>query len=92
VSVGGGGAGCVNLVASNIVISEDGAAAPNNWAADTTQIVAPTGPNPSDSNGGTITDGATNLAVTATTTFLKDAAGTLNPGVSKAFVFRRRIK
>ena len=24
-------------------------------------------------------------------TFLKDAAGSLNPGVSKAFVFRRRI-
>ncbi|MDT5296348.1 MAG: hypothetical protein QOJ76_3228 [Acidobacteriota bacterium] len=89
VSVGGGGVGCVNLVASNIVISEDGAAAPNNWAANTTQITSPA---PSDSNGGTITDGATNGAVTATSTFLKDAAGTLNPGVSKAFVFRRRIK
>lgn len=88
VSVGGGGAGCVNLVASNVVISEDGSAAPNNWAATTTQIVSPA---PSDSNGGTITDGNTNGAVTAASTFLKDAAGTLNPGVSKAFVFRRRI-
>jgi hypothetical protein len=88
VSVGGGGAGCVNLVASSIVISEDGSAAPNNWAANTTQVLAPA---PSDSNGGTITDNATNGAVTATTTFLKDAAGTLNPGVTKAFVFRRRI-
>jgi hypothetical protein len=88
VSVGGGGAGCVNLVASSIVISEDGSAAPNNWAANTTQVTSPA---PSDSNGGAITDGATNGAVTAATTFLKDAAGTLNPGVSKAFVFRRRI-
>lgn len=89
ISVGGGGAGCVNLVASNVVISEDGSAAPNNWAATTTQVLSPA---PSDNNGGTITDGSTNGAVTATTTFLKDAAGTVNPGVSKAFVFRRRIK
>ena len=88
VSVGGGGAGCVDLVASNIVISEDGSAAPNNWAATTTQVTSPA---PSDSGGGTITDGTTNGAVTATTTFLRDAAGTLNPGVSRTFVFRRRI-
>jgi hypothetical protein len=88
VSVGGGGAGCVDLVASSVVISEDGSAAPNNWATTTTQVLAPA---PSDSNGGTITDGTTNGAVTAATTFLKDAAGTVNPGVSKAFVFRRRI-
>lgn len=89
VSVGGGGAGCVDLVASNVVISEDGSAAPNNWASTTTQVLSPA---PSDNNGGTITDGTTNGAVTAATTFLKDAAGTVNPGVSKAFVFRRRIK
>ncbi|HZT59486.1 MAG TPA: hypothetical protein VFA21_12820 [Pyrinomonadaceae bacterium] len=91
VSTGGGGAGCVNLVASSIVISEDGSAAPNNWAANTTQIIAPTGPNPSDSNGGTITDGNTSGAVTAASTFLKDAAGSLNPGASATFKFRRRI-
>ena len=91
VSVGGGGAGCVNLVASSIVISEDGASAPNNWSANTTQIIAPTGPNPSDSNGGTITDGNTSGAVTAASTFLKDAAGSLNPGGSATFKFRRRI-
>ena len=88
VSVGGGGAGCVDLVASSVVISENGAAAPNNWAATTTQVTSPA---PSDSNGGTITDGNTNGAVTAATTYLRDAAGTVNPGVSKAFVFRRRI-
>ena len=88
VSVGGGGAGCVDLVASNIVINEDGNAAPNNWGTTTVQLTSPA---PSDSNGGTITDGNTNGAVTAATTFLRDAAGTVNPGVSRAFVFRRRI-
>jgi hypothetical protein len=88
VSVGGGGAGCVDLVASNIVINEDGTAAPNNWATYTTQVTSPA---PSDSGGGAITDGNTNGAVSPTTTFLRDAAGTLNPGVSRTFVFRRRI-
>jgi hypothetical protein len=88
VSVGGGGAGCVNLVASNVVISEDGNAAPNNWGTTTTQVLTPA---PSDSNGGVITDGNTSGAVTAATTFLRDAAGTVNPGDSRAFVFRRRI-
>src|SRR5215218_26169 len=88
VSVGGGGAGCVDLVASNVVISEDGNAAPNNWATTTTQITSPA---PADSGGGAVTDGSTNGAVTAATSFLKDAAGTVNPGASKVFVFRRRI-
>lgn len=88
VSVGGGGAGCVNLVASSVVISEDGAAAPNNWAATTTQVISPA---PADSGGGAVTDGTTNGAVTAATSFLKDAAGTVNPGVSRTFTFRRRI-
>ena len=88
VSTGGGGAGCVDLVASSIVINEDGDAAPNNWGSTTTQLLVPA---PSDSNGGTITDGDTNGAVTAATTFLRDAVGTLNPGVTRAFVFRRRI-
>lgn len=88
VSVGGGGAGCVDLVASSIVISENGAAAPNNWAATTTQVTSPA---PADSGGGTITDGNTNGAVTAASTFLRDAAGSLSPGVSRTFTFRRRI-
>ena len=88
VSTGGGGAGCVDLVASSVVISEDGDAAPNNWGTTTTQLTTPA---PSDSGGGTITDGDTNGAVTAATTFLRDSAGTVNPGVSRTFVFRRRI-
>src|SRR5215204_1786022 len=88
VSAGGGGAGCVDLVASSIVINENGNSAPNNWGSTTTQLTTPA---PSDSGGGTVTDGNTNGAVTAATTFLKDAAGSLNPGVSRTFVFRRRI-
>ncbi|MBV8855595.1 MAG: hypothetical protein JOZ02_01420 [Acidobacteria bacterium] len=88
VSVGGGGAGCVNLVASSVVISEDGSAAPNNWASTTTQVTSPA---PADSGGGAVTDGNTNGAVTAATSFLKDAAGSVNPGASRTFTFRRRI-
>jgi len=88
VSTGGGGAGCVDLVATNVVIHEDGNAAPNNWGSTTTMLLNPV---PADSNGGTITDGNTNGALTAATTYLKDAAGTVNPGASKVFVFRRRI-
>jgi hypothetical protein len=92
VSTGGGGAGCVNLVASSVVISEDGSSAPNNWAANTTQVTSPA---PSDTNStgtaGAITDGSTNGAVTATTTYLKDSVPNLNPGANGTFKFRRRI-
>ena len=88
VSVGGGGAGCVDLVASSVVISEDGDSGGNNWASNTTQVLSPA---PADSGGGAVTDGDTSGAVTATTTFLRDAAGTVNPGVSRTFTFRRRI-
>ncbi|HEX8720490.1 MAG TPA: hypothetical protein VF736_07670 [Pyrinomonadaceae bacterium] len=90
ISAGDGGAGCANLVATNVVINEDGNAPGNTWGSTTTQLLNPV---PADSNGGTITDGNTvNGPITATTTFLKDAAGTVNPGASKVFVFRRRIK
>jgi hypothetical protein len=94
ISTGGGGAGCVNLVASSVVISEDGGSAPNNWATNTAQVVAPTGPNPSDTNStgtpGTVTDNSNN-PVTSTTTFLKDAVPNLQPGANGTFKFRRRI-
>ncbi len=87
-----GGSNNVTLTASNVVISEDGAAAPNNWAANTTQVIAPA---PSDVNttgtAGTITDGTTSGAVTATTTFLKDTVTSLPAGASGNFKFRRRI-
>lgn len=82
------GTNSVPLTASSIVISEDGSAAPNNWAANTTQVLSPA---PSDSRGGSITDGSTNGAVTATTTFLKDSVTSLAPGASGTFKFRRKI-
>jgi hypothetical protein len=86
----GGGVGSVTLTASNIVISEDGDAGTNNWAANTTQIVGANGP--VDSTTGVITDGDTvNGPVTATTTFLKDSIPSLAPGASGTFTFRRRI-
>ncbi|HEX8476650.1 MAG TPA: hypothetical protein VF666_21815 [Pyrinomonadaceae bacterium] len=84
----GGGTNCPILTASNIVISEDGNAAPNNWATYTTQVIVPLPADP----GGAITDGNTNGAVTAATSFLKDTvSGNLLPGASGTFTFRRRI-
>lgn len=86
----GGGVGSVTLTASNIVISEDGDAGSNNWAANTTQIVGVNGP--VDSTTGVITDGDTvNGPVTATTTYLKDSIPSLAPGANGTFTFRRRI-
>lgn len=84
----GGGTNNGQLTASNIVISEDGNAAPNNWATFTTQIIAPAPTDP----GGVITDGTTSGAVTAATTFLRDTvSGNLLPGASGTFTFRRHI-
>jgi len=92
VSVGGGGAGCVDLTASSVVISERGDVAPNNWAANTTQVTTPA---PADANStgtpGTVTDETTGLAVTAATIRLRDAVPNLGPGAAGTFTFRRRI-
>jgi hypothetical protein len=86
-----GGSGNVMLTASNIVISEDGAAGTNNWATHTTMVLGG-GLDPSDTNGGTITDGSTNGAVTALTNFLKDTVVSLSAQQSGVFTFRRQIK
>ena len=86
-----GPAGNGTLTATNVVISEDGDAGGNNWASNTTQVINPPASAPSDSLGGTITDGDTNGAVTATTTFLKDSITSVGPGQSGTFKFRRRI-
>ncbi len=83
-----GGTNNATLTASNIQINEDGSAGTNNWAAFTTQVLAPA---PSDSTTGVITDGATAGPVTAVTTFLRDSIPSLAPGASGTFVFRRRI-
>jgi len=87
VSSGGGGAGNVQLTATNIAIREDGGAAPNNWASNTTQV---TSPMPS-ATGGTVVDNATNLPVTAGTTFLRADIPSLAPAATGTFTFRRRI-
>ena len=92
ISTGGGGAGCVNLVVSSLVITERGDVAPNNWATTTTQVISPM---PSDSIGGpnSVVDEATSAAATGTTVRLKDTVpGNLNPGASGTFTFRRKIK
>jgi len=90
VSSVGGGAGNVQLTASNIVISENGSAGSNNWAATTTMLLG-AGLDPSDTTGGTITDGVTNGAVTAATNFLKDTIASLAAQQSGVFTFRRTI-
>lgn len=92
---GGNGAGANNglLTASNVVISEIGDFGTNNWRNTTTQVIGPPAAlDPSDSNGGAITDGVTNGPVTAATYHLKDTVGTLLPGATGTFTFRRLIK
>jgi hypothetical protein len=71
----------VTLTATNIVITEDGAAAPNNWATYTDHVVGAT-----DSLGGTITGDALN------STLLTDAVASLAAGQSGVFTFKRQIK
>lgn len=87
VSSAGGGAGNVQLTATNIAVREDGATLPNNWAANTTQVTTPM----PTATGGTVVDNATNLPVTAGTTFLRANVPSLAPGATGTFTFRRRI-
>jgi hypothetical protein len=87
----GGGSGNVTLTASSIVITENGGAGTNNWAATTTMVLG-AGLDPSDTAGGAIIDGDTNGAVAAGTTFLKDTIASLAPQQSGVFTFRRQIK
>jgi hypothetical protein len=77
----GGGTNCVQLVASSVVITENGSLAPNNWASTTSQVVG----SASDTLGGGITGDSAGSSV------LTDTIGTLNPGQSGVFTFRRRI-
>jgi len=76
-----GGTNNVTLTATNIVITEDGAAAPNNWATHTDHVVGAT-----DSLGGTITGDAVG------SNLLTDTIASLAPGQSGVFTFRRQIK
>lgn len=82
------GSNSSSLTATSLVITEDGAAGGNNWAAFTTQVIAPA---PSVSTaGGTVTDGAGN-PVTAITNVLKGNVPSLAPGETGTFRFRRLI-
>lgn len=78
----GGGTGSISLAASNVVITEDGNAAPNNWGANTTQVVG----SASDTNSGTITGDTAGSAV------LTDTVASLAAGASGTFTFKRTIK
>lgn len=75
-----GGTGNVTLTATNIVITENGANAPNNWATYTTHVVGAT-----DSLGGAITGDAIGSTV------LTDTIASLAAGQSGVFTFKRQI-
>lgn len=76
-----GGTNNTTLTATNIVITENGAAAPNNWATYTTHVVGAT-----DTLGGTITGDA------LLSTVLTDTIASLSAGQSGVFTFKRQIQ
>jgi hypothetical protein len=76
-----GGTNNATLTASNLVITEDGLVAPNNWGTYTDHVVGAT-----DSLSGTITGDA------LLSTSLTDTITTLAPGASGVFTFKRVIK
>jgi len=78
VSTSNGDANCVRLTASNLVITEDGLAAPNNWGTYTTNSGSP-----SDSGSGTV--------VTVSATKYTDTIASLAAGASGVFTFKRSI-
>ncbi|CAN5126180.1 hypothetical protein BH18ACI2_BH18ACI2_19010 [soil metagenome] len=77
-----GGSGNSMLTINNLVITEDGNTAPNNWGSTTDQVAG----SASDSRGGTITGDA------AGSTALTDTVSSVAPGQSGVFRFKRRIK
>src|SRR5258708_7371604 len=78
VSTSNGDANCVKLTASNVVVTEDGLSAPNNWGTYTT-------------NSGSPSDSGTGTVVTASATKYTDTIASLAPGASAAFTFKRSI-
>lgn len=77
-----GGTGNSGLTISNVVITENGNTAPNNWGTTTTQVVG----SASDTNGGAL------AGDTAGSTSLTDTVAAVAPGASGTFRFRRAIK
>jgi hypothetical protein len=76
-----GGTNNVTLTATNIVITEDGAALPNNWATYTDHVVGAT-----DTLGGVIVGDAVG------SNLLTDTIASLSAGQSGVFTFKRLIK
>jgi hypothetical protein len=77
ISSSNGDANCVKLTATNLVITEDGLAAPNNWGTYTTNSGSPTDP------GGAV--------VTVSATKYTDTVASVAPGASGVFTFKRSI-
>jgi hypothetical protein len=77
-----GGNNSSTLTANNLLITEDGNAAPNNWGVVTDQVVG----SATDSLNGTITGDV------AGSSLLTDTIPTIGPGQSGVFRFRRTIK
>jgi hypothetical protein len=76
-----GGTNNVTLTATNIVITENGGTAPNNWATYTDHVVGAT-----DSLGGAITGDAVGSTV------LTDTIASLAAGQFGVFTFKRQIQ
>lgn len=76
-----GGTNNVTLTATNIVITENGATLPNNWATFTDHVVGAT-----DTLGGTI------VGDSVGSTLLTDTIASLSAGQSGVFTFSRQIK
>ena len=77
-----GGSGSVGLTATNLVITEDGNAAPNNWGTFTDQMVGSGG----DSGSGVIAGDVLG------SNLLTDTIASVTPGASGTFTFSRTIK
>jgi hypothetical protein len=78
VSTSNGDANCLKLTASNLVITEDGLAAPNNWGTYTT-------------NSGSPSDSGSGAVVTVSATKYTDTIASLAAGASGVFTFKRSI-
>jgi len=76
-----GGTNSITLTATNVVITENGAAAPNNWSTYTDHVVGAT-----DSLGGSITGDVLG------SNLLTDTIPSLAAGQSGVFTFKRQIK
>lgn len=81
--------GSVGLTANNLVITENGSAAPNNWGTYTTQVVG----SAADYSGasGTTAGSGTVAGDSAGSSVLTDTVPTVAPGAIGRFVFQRTI-